>query len=415
MDVNGYEKDSSIELSKINARGARQHWSVARRGKSLETRAWADGKPPKVTSKALPADAQAREYSKAVRAKLRDGYVFRRDRAGAARGDIVFGAFAATGGGGPLLDLSPDGRQLVTASHSGAPNRVWLDVVDLATGQRRTVFERQSRSQIFLHTAHFDHAGGSLLVALSSETVRVDLATGAVRTLAGDINASGLNSHVVQPRHDQSRRRFVVLDAGAIVRVLDERDQVVLEVKAKHRTTECRSADLSPSGRLLAVYRVSRGILYNHDDARQDTTSEVDVWDLDTGRLRETFKSPKQLSRAGFDPRDELLLATWDHACGPVAYALGSHQERFRVEHPTTDEPDEREPDERLADATDWVWSPDGSLLVLHGRHPFVRDARTRAPVEVELSGHVSSDQSFSADGSLMASYDGGMAVVRAV
>ncbi|RYE85300.1 MAG: hypothetical protein EOO75_17115, partial [Myxococcales bacterium] len=318
MNISGYEKGSSIELVKAAARGGLMRWSITHQGASLETRAWSDGKAPKVTTKALAADAISREYDKAVRTKMRDGYVFRRDREG-ARGDVMFAAFASGGGGGVVLDLSLDGRFLVTGGHSGAPNAVWLDVIDTVTAQRRTVFERKNASQVFLLSAQFDHTGEGVITSVDDETLRVDVATGQLRQLAklGAARAS-FNTHVLRPQLDRARRRVVVFDEQVIVRVLDETGHTVLEVPMAHPTTECRAAGISPSGRLLALYRASRGVIYNHVDARHDATNVVDVWDIDAGRLRETVAIGPQLTGLGFDPRDELLVTSWHHERGPV-------------------------------------------------------------------------------------------------
>src|SRR5262249_40959675 len=155
-----------------------------------------------------------------------------------------------------------------------------------------------------------------------SETWHLDLHSGVRKRVAGyqHFRTANFNPHVVRPTQDAARRRLVVFDAGNVVRVL-EGGRAVLEVSTASKTVECRAGGISPSGSLLGLYRVSRGIVYGHEDARDDTTNEVEVWDVDRGKLRRKLPFSVRLDQVGFDPKDEQLIVTRAYS-GPAAYAL---------------------------------------------------------------------------------------------
>ena len=81
----------------------------------------------------------------------------------------------------------------------------------------------------------------------------------------------GQEAAQVRPSQDAARRRLVVFDEGSVVRVLDERGRTVAQVPTASPTTVCRAGAISPSGRLLALYRVSRDLVYGQADARHGT------------------------------------------------------------------------------------------------------------------------------------------------
>jgi hypothetical protein len=412
MDMRGYENGSTIELVKVDTKGKRRFWAVRRDGTALETRTWNAGKTPKVTRKDQEDDSAAmRGFDKAVRAKLRDGFALVRDPDGAERGSIVFAAFASGGGGGPVLDLSFDGTLAVTAGMRGAPTSVWLETVDTRTGARERVFEKTVTSQVFLHTACFDRSGENIVVSVDEQTLGLDLRTGKTRRIAGynEGSSADFNPFVVQPHFDGARERLVVFDKGTVVRVLGAAGETLLEVPMKHRTTECRAARISPSGKLLALYRVSRGIVYEHDDAKKDTTNVVDVWDVDRGTLRATLEMPCKIDKVGLDARDEVLVVSWEYAQGPVLYDLGTGKERHRFADPSRDD--------RLATAYAWDWSLDGARLAV-GREKLAVYAANGGmrEVAVERSGGYRVNRVVhSGDGSRLATFEDGTLVVRAM
>jgi hypothetical protein len=217
---------------------------------------------------------------------------------------------------------------------------------------------------------------------------------------------ANFNPYVVRPTLDAARRRLVVFDEGDVVRVL-EGGRVVLEVSTASKTLECRGGGISPSGRLLALYRVSRGIVYAHQDALHDTTNEVEVWDIEQGKPRMKLPVDGQLEQVGFDTTDEHLIVIDDYS-GPAAYALSSGQEVWRFGGI----------DRFNSSATcySWAFSPDGSLLAVGRDGLFLYDAVSRKPIPVpEPGGDKVERVFFSGDGRLLASDCFGTAVVRKV
>ena len=375
---------------------------------ALEQTLWSAKGVPKVTKKAFAsAQVAAREFDKAVRKKMRDDYVFIAEPSDP--GDIVFEAFAPGGGGGAVLDMSPDGTLIATASiTSEASFGAKLEVVEVATGARRVIVDEPGgTTQNFLHAALFDREAKSLYYVLRGDTYRVDLATGKQKRIAVGQDGA-LNPFVVQPSFDTERKRLVVFAKGPFVRVLDEKGATVLEVSTKSKTTECRAARISPSGRLLAVYIASRGLIYGHDDAKNDTTNEVHIWDIEAGEKWETVVIPQELHRVGLTPDDETLLVTYDHARGPVALEIPSGRQRWKLVDPSTPK--------TLAHTSAWAYSPDGKRLARTGNSVHLLDATTRKPV-VELSEVFGRTDCpvFSRDGKRLAASSDGTAIVYAI
>ncbi|HEY0250800.1 MAG TPA: hypothetical protein VGC41_04705, partial [Kofleriaceae bacterium] len=226
------------------------------RGSQLLQTTWTAKGEPKITVKKLANAAEAKTaYAKAVRRKLRDDYVM---LAPPTPGKIMFEAFASGGGGGPILDLSPDGNFIVAARMTSESNfGVKLELVEVATGVRRVLVEHPGGvTQQFLHAALFTGDGKGIYYAIREDIEYVEILTGKRKAIA---KASELNPFVVHPKLDAERRRLVVF-AKHTVKVIDETRTTLCEVNTKHRTTECRGAAISASGRYLALYIVSRGI-----------------------------------------------------------------------------------------------------------------------------------------------------------
>jgi hypothetical protein len=402
----------SIELVKVGAKGAVRLCRLSIEGLDLVTAAGAAGKPLKVTTRAF-ADAQAVRiaYEKARREKLRDGFARVNDRERARPGEVVLEAFASSAGSGVLLDLSPDGRFAVTVGSTPKLTAFWVEIIEVATGARRIVYEGSAGTrQGFVHTVLFDATGASVYLAVCDDTLRIDLATGVATTLVAirDFHTPQFNPHVLRPHLDGARERLVVFDAGMVVRVLDREGRSLLDVSNVAPTSEVRAARISPSGRLLALYRVSRWLIYGHEDARRDTTSLVEVWDIDAGVVKATIPCKEKLDAVSLDPADELLVVSWDYAQGPVAHDLATGEERWRFADPWRTD--------RLADAYCWAYSPDGSLLAVGRGSTCLHEAATRAEIPLAEAGSGQTARVvFSADGSLLASAEGGCCVVRRV
>jgi hypothetical protein len=382
-----------------------KHWRGRVEGQTLVQTTWAAGGKPRETVRALTSEAHAAaEFGRLQRKRMADGYVFRRDPAEAGPGEVILEAY------GPVLhDLSPDGRTLALAWYGDGAVRCRIIVVDVATGARRVVHQEPGGAhKAYLHAALFDHTGEGLFCQMDSDTWRLDLGSGKRDKVAGyrEFRTASYNSYVVRPTQDAARRRLVVFDAGDVVRVL-EGGKAVLEVSTASKTVVCHAGGISSSGRLLALYRVSRGIAYSHPDARDDTTNEVEVWDVDRGKLRSRLPFAVKLDRVGFDPKDKQLVVSHD-CTGPVAYALSSGKEVWRIGAAAGIV--------RPVYHFGWAFSPDGRLLAVGGNGLFLYEAASRKPIPLpDPGGYKVERVRFSGDGRLLASDRSLDVVVRKV
>lgn len=364
-------------------------------GADLEQTTWSAAGKPKATTKSF-ADTQAASdaYGKTLRKKLREGYAF--IGSGSQPGDIIHESFAAGGGGGAVLDLSLDGRLAATASiTSDSMFGAKVHVIDVATGARRVVVDEPGGvNQCFLHATLFDRTGQGLYFVLRDETWHLDLASGVRKVIA---NGSGhFNPFVVHPNFDRYRRRLVVFAEGGLVRVLDEAGASLLDVPTLSPTTECRGASISASGSLLAVYVVSRGIIYDHADARHDTTNEVQIWDIEARTKRASVPFVEKLHKVGLTPDDDALVVTFDYARGPVCVDIASGEERWRFA-------DELQAD-KLATAFCWAFSPDGSRLAVGRGVLRLYETATRREITLQdASDYRAECVIFSGDGTRLA------------
>ena len=283
-----------------------------------------------------------------------------------------------------MLDLSLDGTQLATASiTSESAFGAKVHMIDVDTGARRVVFEEPGgHRQSFLHAVLFDCAGERLYIVLNNDTFLLKLATGKRHPIA---NCSPLNPHVVRPSFDGDRRRLVVFADGGSVRVLDAANAspaLLLDVPGVTATAECRAAAISPSGRLLAVYIPSRALIYNHDDARRDSTNEVRIWDIDAGTLRATVPMRQQISAVKVLPDDATLLVSPYYAQGPVAIDIATGKERWRFAAAATSGPFA----DRLPTGFCWAPFPDGRRIAVGREVPHLYTLATRGPIELQDS-----------------------------
>ncbi|MBL8922699.1 MAG: hypothetical protein JNJ54_27875 [Myxococcaceae bacterium] len=392
-----------------------QQFGIELRGAAVVETRYRKGVPREyVKEHPSPADA-ARAFEKRLRTKRGEGFVHLTPAADVKPGGLRFEGASAGGGGGGVLDLSADGRLLVCADVGEQAHGCRVTVVDLDTGAERVVFTRDAGSQqTFVHAARFDADATRLVVLINSDTVLVDLESGKERRLASwdQHRTSRFNPFVVRPSMDLARRRCAIADADDLVKVVDlERGEVVQTFSTRSPTTECRGVALSPSGALIAFYCPSRGLVYGHDDARHDTSNELEVFDVATGERRALLEPPKKLDRFGFTAGEDALWLIWEYAQGPLCVALPDGAERWRFE-------DEWRKD-RLATAYACAWSPrPGSSLLAVGRNALEwHDASgpgrpARLPDPEQLGHDRVSDLVFSRDGAWLAAWAGGVASV---
>lgn len=347
------------------------------------------------------ADAQAAEvaFEKRVRTKLKEGFVHRDPKAGP--GELCFEAWSEGGGGGGVLDLSPDGKWVLGASFKRQATACSLQLWNVETGAGREVFQRSDgHGQFFLHAARFDSRAESVVLQLNGETLRLDLASGTTKTLASyrEHQSSRFNPFVVRPLVDSAHRRCVVFDTDDEVKVLDlESERVLFSVSTASPTSECRGAALSVDGKRLALYRPSRFVVYAHEDARHDTSRTVEVYEVDGGKRLASFEASEKLQGLWFGPGDSLFLQ-WDFSQGPVWVGFDG-QERWRLKDPFRDD--------RLATLRHLALSPDQRRLVIAGNtFGVARLAGASAPeLEPIVPWHNAQLVCLSAEGTMLASW----------
>lgn len=368
-----------------------------------------------------PHDAHS-AYVKEIRKKMNEGFVFVRPETDAAPGRLVLECLAPNRCASDAFDLRPDGAELAVGTTLREAYGAEIHLIDVATGERRLVHaEPVGPRQTFVHAVRYDADGAALVYALNGQTRRLDLDTGATRVLAGyeQWRSASFNPFCVKPAWDAARRRLLVFDAGDMVRVLDADGSLLLEVCTKADTTECRAGALSPSGRSLALYRPSRGIVYHHPDALHDTTNEIEVWDIATGRRTARIPVPaplreRPLGEIGFDPTETLIVTNPDPVQGPCALSIDTGDVVWHF------------PDAYRTDRWDtcftWAYAPSGGPLAIGRRFDGAVDLRHPAtrepwPVELErLERHRVRRIAFSRDGRLVAAGgDGGTLTVRKI
>lgn len=392
-----------------------KHCELTLEGSRLTRATWTGEGKPRVTVREVPGlegDAY-NVYLGEVRKKMREGFAFIRAAESATLGDLLLECVAPNRSASRAFDLRPDGAELAVGTVLKDGYGAEIHLIDVATGVRRLVHTEEAeesdgrRRQTIVHAVLYDATGTALIYSLNEETRRLDLRTGETRVLAEyrQWKTSHFNPYCVRPAWDAARRRLVVFDSGDMVRVLDARGERLFELCTTSKTTECRAAALSASGRLLALYRPSRGIIPKHADALHDTTNEIEVWDVDEGTLRTRVPVPAPLhadglDEIGFDPTETVIVTNPQPVQGPcgISTETGEIVWAFAHAHRT----------DRWDVCFGWAYSPDGSLLAIgrrdRGKGVDLRDAATRGSLPLErVEGHRVYRLAFSADGTLLA------------
>lgn len=393
-------------------------------GTRVSRATWAGDGKPRVSGRDFAAHEVRHAYDKEVRKQMAAGFVFLRAEADAVPGQLVLDCLAPGGGASDAFDLRPDGGEIAVGVTLKDAYGAEIHLIDVATGERRLVHAEPvgaGRTFTVVHAVRYDADGTGLVYALNGETRRLDLESGATSVLAAyeQWKSASFNPYCVRPMWDDARRRLLVFDAGDMVRVLDADGSVRLEVPTKADTTECRAGALSPSGRLLALYRPSRGVVYRHSDAVHDATNEIEVWDVAAGRLAARVAVPaplreKQLHEIGFDPTESLIVANPDPVQGPCALSIDTGELAWHF-------PDARQAD-HWGTCFTWAYGPSGGPLAIgrwHDDAVDLRDPATREPwpgTLERLERHRVKRIAFSRDGRLMAAGgDGGRLTLRKI
>lgn len=382
---------------------------------------WTGQRKPRVTTVESVDERQTwNAFRKEKDRRLREGFVLVRDPSAASPGEVVLEWLSPHPSTSDAFDLHPDGGTLVVGTMLDQAYGAEIRLVDVATGRARVVHrEPPGERQTFLHAVLFDADGTNLVYALNEQTWRLDLATRERRLLADYRRRhpadETMNPFCVRPTWDAARRRLLLFDADDTARVLDAAGGTLFELSMASPTTQCRAGALSRSGRLLALYRPSRGVTYRHADASDDTSNIVQIWDVDQRKLLSSIPFPHEIvPRAlGFDPTEELVVAAVRFAEGPCAVSVETGELVWAFTGAA-------ERIGRWATCYGWAYSPDGKTLAVGGdrtRGVGLWSAATREPADVTPQGE---DRQrihrlvHSADGRLLAAGgDCGRVVVR--
>jgi WD40 repeat protein len=324
---------------------------LAVQGTVLSRRWWTGAGKPRESTKSFDAEYEAQDaLEKETRAKMRDGFVFRRPVDEAKPGELLFQCVVrGTRGDGPI-DMHPDGHTLAIGVTLDDPRRVEINTIDIRTGARRLVHKesgRVGRGEVWLHAVAYNADGSRMVFSVNGETRELILDSGEIRVLAVH-DTSTFNPFFAQLCWDAARERLLVFDKDRI-RVLDADGKPLFDLPVGERS-EFRTAALSPSGRLMAL---TFGDL-----------SQVEIWDVDSGRqvLAKRFPFPSNFTgaptgirRLGFDPAQRLLVAGGDYLFGWFAMAVDSGELRWAV----ADSLDT----ERYEYCNDWAYSPAGTIV----------------------------------------------------
>jgi len=306
--------------------------------------------------------AALKHLGTARRKKLQEGYVLR-PTPDARPQQLITRVSLPHSQQHDYFDVHRTAARLLVASEQRPSNEnAWLHQVDLDAATTVEMFHDDGggeRTQTFSHRALY-LGDNTALFAVNDRTWRVDLRTQEAVSIASYQGGEAhFNSHCVWPSRDASYQRALVFDRGNMLRVIDAAGKTVFETCVSSPTSECRSGAISPSGRRVVAYIVSRKLVYGHDDAAMDKTHEARVWDVDSGELIHTVALTVNLDRVGLTPDDRQLVALREYAQGPAFFDL---QTGARVHF--FDDPDR---DDRWATCRAWAYSPDGKLLALGG------------------------------------------------
>ncbi len=362
--------------ARVNDRGVR-YWKLQRTKNKVETGSAASLEKIKLRTKVCPDEATAIQHEQKTRVKkLREGFVFLRDPNKAKAGEVLYRAALPHAQMHDFLDVHPETNRLLIASEQRPKNEnAWLHEVDLRAATIRELHHDDgawtSARQTFAHRALYLGPERALF-SVNGRTWMIDRGSGGVGMAASYQDTSSdahFNPHCVWPSRDAAYERALVFDKGDVLRVIDRAGETMFQTSLSSKTCECRAAALSPSSALVAAYVVSRGIVYNHDDAKGDTTNEVRIFAVTTGEQLYTIPLPFEISKVGLTPDDQQLIATREYSQGPVFFDLKSGRQTHFFDNPHRDD--------RWATCIAWAYSADGSTLALSGDGLKLLDARS--------------------------------------
>lgn len=365
-------------------------------GNDLVTTTTSAAGKTKETKKTLSSPSHASdEQKKQWKKKLREGFVYLNPRAAAFDLRFVGDGGEASGG---VFDLSPDGRRLARVTRDRDRTRYAVDVVNVDDGVVTAVAAGSTPAGTSVGRALFDARGG-LYFAVDGVVFHRVVGDPAPPRQVVAATDGALHPLHVRPCFDRARRRLLVVDRDAVLRVLDVEHgeaSVCAVPTAAASGARCTAVALSPSGRRLALYRCS---VAGYD------TNAIDIVDVDNGAHLASVRVLEGLrvARLGFLPDDSALLLTWHMGRGPVCVGFDG-VERWRLG-------DDTPPFAAHA----WDFAPDDATLAVARARPTLVTLATRAERPL-IPGFatITDDVRFGADGRCVAAtVEGNHVVVR--
>lgn len=322
---------SGREVQHISPRGTR-YWKATLVGKEVHTLAREGTGKPKETSKDYPTKEKASiELLRALRKKMLEDFVYRKPLEEANAGELVFAMALPGGGPADNFDVSVDGRVLFVGAGRGDPSAQVLRAEPSTGKVERFPVEADPRHpQLFIHAALLDASGEVGYFGLNDHVRSVELTTGAFQSIASVLvkGSENVNPFCVEPQRDAAHQKLL-LDNGPNLEVRElSSGKILCRIPVGTSTAECRKIALSPSGRLVVAYLVSRYLVYNHQDAIRDKTNELQVWRVEDGKLISRIAlngkedEPREL---GVTPDDREVLY-WGHEHQITRVDIASHK-----------------------------------------------------------------------------------------
>lgn len=291
--------------------GRVEHWFIDHDDRTVTTWTGEDlARLKRTVARRKDAATAARYHDEQLRKHLYLGFVL----GGAAevrRGDPVCALHVGDGANAGCIDLSPDGRTLAVATILEGARGANLHLIDIVTGRRRRLHAEtpgDGHPQTFIHRVAFGPDGRTLYYQLNTELRAIAVEGGAPRVLA-TMKEPPINPHVSRFEFDRARERLLYFDGPRVCVRRTDRKQPLLKIAGPKAPCEYREAAISPSGKLVAVVHQSRGVIYDHDDAKHDRTDEIQIWSVDRSKQISSLpRGGSMLRGIAFSADDNTLL-----------------------------------------------------------------------------------------------------------
>jgi len=280
------------------------------------------------TKKCKDSGDANKKYDHTVKRKMADGFIRKNTNGSPKPGELLLHMRAPNNSGSEVLDIHPNGKMLAIGSNIGSYRGAEIHLLDLESNAMTLLYAVKPPNdivQIPLHTVHFNAAGDKILFQLDTEVKMLDIATQTVTDFAvyrpGD---DGPNPHAAAAMFDARRERYMYFDAGHVM-ICDKVFKPIFKLALNYgkNKVESRLSCISPSGKYLALYQVSRFILYGHDEAASDKTNQIDIWDIDLHKLIKSIQVEElTLTDIGFNPAETEIIFAKGFAEGPGFYDI---------------------------------------------------------------------------------------------